>query len=914
VAKPVVFITGGNVQAGNGTYLSRQVDAELLTLCQKGVFAYVLTSRQMGKSSLMVETARALAETGVRSVIIDLNQIGVQVTAEEWYLGLLVHIGDVLELETDAPQWWQSRTHLGFTQRLTQFFQEVLLVEVAEQIVIFVDEIDTTLSLNFTDDFFAAIRHFYHSRAQHTEFLRLSFVLIGVATPSDLIRDPQRTPFNIGQRVDLTDFTIEEALPLAQGFNLPAAEAEQVLRWVLGWTGGHPYLTQRLCQALTEQTPPQWSEADVDQVVNRIFLGATSERDTNLLFVRDMLTKRSPDPWGVLTTYHEVLRDRRPVFDEEQSLVKSHLKLAGIVKRQDGGVFKVRNRIYQTAFDQRWVKAHLPVNWKKQLRRIAVGLAVTAGLLLTSVPLAVWAEKQRRIAEESAREATRQSQIAEEQRLIAEKSAHNEMWQRELAEGNAREATRQQQLAEENAEEANRQRDIAEENAEEANHQRDIAEENAEEANRQRDIADKQRDFALESSLRMVELQLQIEPIQGLVWAILMTKRSTEVYGLVPNEIGDGLIDAVATAREANVLRPENRERLPPENSDIRALAVSQDRELIAGGDGNGMIYLWNRQGRLKGTFDAREISGHQSGIMDIAFSPDGRLMATAGMDEESFNGKGSIVLWNVQQRSRIGEPLLAHDSTVFTVAFSPDGQHLVSGGNASDLYLWSLQDISQPIPLDGHQGTVWGVDFSPDGQTIVSGSWDGTIRLWNLQGQRIGQWHSQGRSKWDTSPRAAGVSAIAFTPDGQTIVGGLFDGTIRLWNLQGVPVGQPFMGDLSISDIDISPDGQTIVSSNESNEDATLTVWDLQGNRIGEPLRGHSAFVDEVTFLDNQTIVSGSDDGTVRLWDIRDFPRNGTWQDALRVGCNRLQQHPVLVNPQNEEATAVRDICQRDL
>src|SRR6185503_4867507 len=120
----------------------------------------------------------------------------------------------------DSVTWWEQHAHLGVTQRLTMFFEQVLIKEVAHPVVVFVDEIDTTLSLNFTDDFYAAIRYFYNARAHTPEFKRLSFVLIGVATPGDLIRDPQRTPFNIGQRVELTDFTFEGALPLAMGLGL----------------------------------------------------------------------------------------------------------------------------------------------------------------------------------------------------------------------------------------------------------------------------------------------------------------------------------------------------------------------------------------------------------------------------------------------------------------------------------------------------------------------------------------------------------------------------------------------------------------------------------------------------------------------------------------------------------------------
>src|SRR5262245_35894854 len=93
VAKQSIYTVGGTVQASGGLYLPRKVDEELLALCRTGTFAYVLTSRQMGKSSLMVHTAERLAE-GAHAVIIDLNQLGIQLTAAEWYLGLLTIIAD----------------------------------------------------------------------------------------------------------------------------------------------------------------------------------------------------------------------------------------------------------------------------------------------------------------------------------------------------------------------------------------------------------------------------------------------------------------------------------------------------------------------------------------------------------------------------------------------------------------------------------------------------------------------------------------------------------------------------------------------------------------------------------------------------------------------------------------------------
>lgn len=353
-----IYTTGGTVQAQEGgIYLSRPADQQLLELCLQSRFAYVLTPRQLGKSSLMIRTAEELQAEGFRAVTVDLTQIGTGSDAEQWYGDVLEVVADQLELTTNARVWWKQQVETGLTLRLTRFFEEVVLAEVNEPIVIFVDEIDTTLSLGFTDDFFAAIRYFYVARAQNPDLRRLSFVLIGVATPADLIRDPKRTPFNIGERVDLRDFTPEEAKPLAQGLPLPAPEAERALGWILSWTGGHPYLTQRLCSALAADPPAEWSEAAVDQVVESTFFGERFEKDTNLQFVRDMLTKRSPPGYAadVLRTYRSIWHDRPRVADKDQNLVHTHLKLTGVVSLE-GHYLVVRNRIYHRVFNGAWIE------------------------------------------------------------------------------------------------------------------------------------------------------------------------------------------------------------------------------------------------------------------------------------------------------------------------------------------------------------------------------------------------------------------------------------------------------------------------------------------------------------------------------------------------------------------------------
>jgi tetratricopeptide (TPR) repeat protein len=364
MSKQSIYAVGGTVQASDGIYIPRDADEELLRLCRAGEFCYVLTAHQMGKSSLMVATRERLTTEGIRSVEIDLSRVGtdpLELTAEQWYLGLIDLIVDQLNLEVDYTAWWDERAHLGPTQRLSQFLRQVLLEQVSESVVIFIDEIDSTLDLDFTDDFFAAIRACYNARASDPALERLSLVLLGVATPDDLISDPQHTPFNIGQWIDLADFTAQQAIPLADGLGLPPVEAGQVLTWILDWTGGHPYLTQRLCAAAATSPTKIWDVAAVDKLVEETFLGEQSAQDSNLQFVPDMLIQRAPDKAAVLKTYRRI-HASKAVPDEERSPVKAHLKLSGVIK-QKGGNLSIRNRIYEQVFNQKWIGQNMPRDW-----------------------------------------------------------------------------------------------------------------------------------------------------------------------------------------------------------------------------------------------------------------------------------------------------------------------------------------------------------------------------------------------------------------------------------------------------------------------------------------------------------------------------------------------------------------------
>jgi hypothetical protein len=236
---------GGALPPDAPSYVVRQADSDLYTALQQGQFCYVLTARQMGKSSLMGRVAARLREEGVAVARLDLTAIGRNVTPEQWYYGLLNRVGQQLDLEDELEAFWLEPSPLGPLQRWMIALRQVVLgsgvqvfrssglqegqssepehlntrtPEHPSRLVIFIDEIDFVRSLPFsTDEFFAGIRECYNRRSEDPAFERLTFCLLGVATPSDLIQDVRTTPFNIGRRIELTDFGEVEAAPLARG-------------------------------------------------------------------------------------------------------------------------------------------------------------------------------------------------------------------------------------------------------------------------------------------------------------------------------------------------------------------------------------------------------------------------------------------------------------------------------------------------------------------------------------------------------------------------------------------------------------------------------------------------------------------------------------------------------------------------
>ena len=357
------FSVGGSLAANTPSYVLRQADRELVQRIRRGELCYVFNARQMGKSSLRVHTMDQLSKAGLRCAAVDLTSIGADtVTMDQWYAGVARAVVSGLNLgrDIDLRSFWRERSFLPPAQRLHELIDEVVLARISEPIAVFIDEIDMVLSLSFSfDDFFALIRSFYNKRAEDPRYERLTFVLLGVATPTDLIHDRTRTPFNIGHAIPMAGFRHEEAKALARGL-VGMNHPDLVLKAILTWTDGQPFLTQKLCKLakVAESRPPEGKERDwVATLVRERVLDKWRVRDEpeHLKTIETRLL-RSPNRQSLLKLYREVL-ERGGVATRETPL-ESELVLSGLVVREWGRL-RVGNLVYASVFGAGWADGSL---------------------------------------------------------------------------------------------------------------------------------------------------------------------------------------------------------------------------------------------------------------------------------------------------------------------------------------------------------------------------------------------------------------------------------------------------------------------------------------------------------------------------------------------------------------------------
>ena len=291
-----------------------------------------------------------------------------------------------------------------------------------------------------------------------------------------------------------------------------------------------------------------------------------------------------------------------------------------------------------------------------------------------------------------------------------------------------------------------------------------------------------------------------------------------------------------------------------------------------------GEVKLWDAAtGRLFWTG-----LGHTGPVMAVAFSPDSQRLASTSVAWKAETG-GEIKIWQVMTGETL-QTLPCPPAGSFCVAFSTDGKLLAHSGAGNAVRVWDLRAGKHLAVLHGHRSNVFDVAFSPDGRLLASASWDGTARVWDMAaltgGANPGNDHASA-----PPPRPVHVlsgpldlRSVAFSPDSKRLVAASYDRRVKVWDMaDGKPLQTYWEHRAAVLHATFTPDGRWVTSADSGGN---VHIWEARSGRLVRSFRGHTGPVTCVAFSpEGRRLATAGNDQTVRIWD---FTRE---QESIHLG-----------------------------
>lgn len=897
---------GNYLTANHPTYVIRAADKELFNTLKNGEYCYVLSSPQTGKSSLKVNTTQLLQAENIICIALDMSRVNNKTfTLDEWYDQVILALEKSFTFPRYFPElWWEEMANMPGDEKLFVFIEEVLLANTQdEKIVIFIDEVnDDSVFDPGGGSLGILISYCLQERANNPEFKRLTFALLGTTIPNNLV--------DICRPIELSSFKIEEVPHFVNRFQGMVKQPLKFIEEILFWSGGQPFLTQKLCQIVINYLRERNEEEDdnnvtlVEDLVGICVLENWDAQDYPAHFskLENLLLKNIQKSTNHLEIYQQILKyGRLKLPSESNQRFKNHaiahskweikeLLRSGIVKINQG-CLEVYSPIYAEIFNQEWVQKHL-LQRTKSVSKVteekielndsnaeAKTWQVEANVSNFEIP-----ENQKNYSH---------NEINSEQKLLVNpfklKNFNNQVTNFQLGENfSSLESQDNQKNQSNNIIDPEQKQlenllnlnqfdsSVTNLNLEENISNLQLFENHQIQSNNLIHPQQKELETPGEKITHQKNNKNQVRDKKAKKLAISQHKLNIGIAGLVVVSL-----IAITGATWATKLFQEKQTQLQKaeyqleqfkyelkeaqkgkelEHEGINALRQFETAEieaLISAMKAGIKLQELVKYGRPLQHYPATSpIFALQQIINNIHEKnqiPNIKNIAMSPNNQllaiVSNDGTAKILEFS-------GEPisqLRGHQGKISQIKFAPEGNLLATAADDATARIWDFQG-KQQVELKGHKGQIWEITFSPDGKLLATAGEDGTARIWDISGQKIAILKKhQGR-----------ILDITFSSDGKYLATAGWDGTARIWSPSGKQLAILKGHQGSVEKIIFSPNGKYLATT---GWDGTIRIWRRSSGKLLSKLKGG---VWNISFSsDGKRFVTAGEDGTANIWNV---------------------------------------------